>query len=157
MWSYTVKGMPVGSATLGPGGRVYVTTKAKRLYALTSDGHLAWTKKTRSRPLTGAIALGDSLVAYAASDGQVRCLSSGGEPVWNRYVGGVEAIAPGQADLLGVTTRGGKLWWLSDNHMYSASLPARADQGLASVEGAWIVGADDHVLAFTPQKKTPRW
>jgi outer membrane protein assembly factor BamB len=143
-WTLALGGRSYATPCVSPAGMIYVGSDAKRFYAVTPKGTVAWKLETSGEADTGAAPAGD-LVVFAAG-ASVFAVRAGGDVAWRfdakKKVFTAPAVGPN-----------GVLVFGSQDHRVYALSPAGAltwstDVG-ADVDGAPAIGDDGAVTVGT--------
>jgi outer membrane protein assembly factor BamB len=144
-WRVPLGDRAYSTPCVAPSGTIYVGSDAKRFYAVTPQGAVAWKLETAGEADTGAVLAGD-LVVFAAGL-SVYAVRPGGDVAWRfdakRKVFTAPAIAADGRIVFGSQDHhvyallpGGALAWSADLGADVDGAPAIAD------DGAIVVGTD---------------
>jgi outer membrane protein assembly factor BamB len=143
-WSVALGDRVYSTPCVAPGGTIYVGSDAKRFYAVTPQGSIAWKLETNGEADTGAV-LSHDLVVFAAGP-SVFAVRPGGDVAWRFDAKRKIFTAPA------VTAAGVIVVGSQDHHVYALT-PAGAlawsvDLG-ADVDGAPAIADDGTVVVGT--------
>jgi outer membrane protein assembly factor BamB len=143
-WTIPLGDRAYSTPCVAPNGTIYVGSDAKRFYAVSPKGTLAWKLETNGEADTGAVLTGERVVFAAGPS--VFSVRSGGDVAWRfdakKKVFTAPAVGAGGAIVFGS----------QDHHVYALS-PAGAlswsvDLG-ADVDGGPAIGDDDSITVGT--------
>ena len=143
-WTLALGDRAYSTPCVAPSGMIYVGSDAKRFFAVTPKGTVAWKLETNGEADTGAAPAGD-LVVFAAGP-SLFAVRAGGEVAW-RFDAKKKIFTAPAVDPKGTIVLGSQ-----DHHVYALS-PAGSmlwstDLG-ADVDGSPIIGDDDAITVGT--------
>ncbi len=143
-WTVALGERAYGAPCVTPSGTIYVGSDAKRFYAITPKGTVAWKLETGGEADTGAILAGD-LVVFAAG-ASVFAVRAGGDVAWRFDAGKKIFVAPAIAE------SGAIIVGSQDHHVYAITPSGAAswstDLG-ADVDGAPAIGEGGAIYVGT--------
>jgi outer membrane protein assembly factor BamB len=154
VWSVALGDRVYSTPCVGSNGTIYVGSDAKRFYAVTPQGAIAWKLETAGEADTGAVDVGDAIVFAAGSS--VYAVRPGGDVAWRfdakKKVFTAPAIGEGGMVAFGsqdhhayALSSAGALRWSTDLGADVDGAPAIAD------DGAILVGTDGgEVVRLSP-------
>jgi len=110
LWSYTLRGSPLGGVAVDARGRLYAGTRDRQLLALRATGDADWETTLPWAPSSGLVSDGERLY-FGIGRGMLQAWSRWATPLFTVDLGAAPALEPlavGQERLL-VATQGGEL------------------------------------------------
>lgn len=147
-WVFPAEDWIFAPPVVGPDGRVYIGSWDDRLYAINSDGSLAWSVLTSGDVVGGAALMADGTVVFGSRDRFVYAINGDGTLRWSYETGdgveGAPSIGPDGSVAIGSTdgfvyrlSADGDLIWRTDLTAAVYSTPSWRE------DGSLIVGAGD--------------
>jgi outer membrane protein assembly factor BamB len=144
-WTLALGDRAYSTPCVAPGGTIYVGSDAKRFYAVTPQGSVAWKLETGAGEADTGAVLSGGLVLFAAGS-SVFAVRAGGELAW-RFDGKKKIFAAPAIGNGGLVVFGAQ-----DHHLYalspSGALAWAVDLG-ADVDGAAAIGDDGAIVVGT--------
>ena len=148
-WTVALGDRAYSTPCVGANGTIYVGSDAKRFYAVTPQGAIAWKLETAGEADTGAVVAGDVVVFAAGAS--VYAVRAGGDVAW-RFDAKKKVFTAPAVELGESGEKGRILFGSQDHHVYALShagvLAWGVDLG-ADVDGAPAIADDGAVVVGT--------
>jgi hypothetical protein len=160
-WSYTLRGNPIGGASVDGDAGVYVATSADRVYALEPSGRKRWIHEALVAPVTPVLWAAPGVVYFAGEDRRLYVLSARtGSLLWQRSlehaVTGELTLAP--RGLVALATRAPEVWLIRDAaRAERVSVPAELAQSPLFADGRWFAQVGSEIIAYEGASHDVLW
>lgn len=160
-WSYTLRGNPIGGASIDGEAGVYVATSADRVYALERGGRKRWIHESLVTPVTPVLWAPPGVVYFAGEDRQLYALSARtGSLLWQRPLehGVTGELVLTVRGLVALATRAPEVWLIRDAaRAERVSVPAELLQPPLFGDGRWFAQLANEVVAYDRESRTLLW